>query len=169
MTDTSPQPERPDEKPHRRRRKGRWKTIALVASLALNLFIVAFILGQATRGYLDDGRRPFDRGSPRVDWGQVVDHLPREARDQARVIVRESGERMRVILPDLQRARDAAGRALLADPYDQDAARAAFAEVRQYTDQVQEVIQEGLLQLAIELTPEERRRLFERLPPPVRP
>ena len=169
MTDPSTQPERPDESPQRRRRKGRWKTVVLVASLALNLFVVAFVLGQATRGYLDDGRRPFDRGSARVDWGQIVEHMPREARDEARVILRQSGERMRVILPNLQRAHDAAGRALVADPYDQEAARSAFAEVRQYTDQVQEAIQEGLLQLAVELTPEERRRLFERLPPPVRP
>lgn len=165
MSDTSPSP-KTAPKP---RRKGRWKTIALVVSLALNVFIVAFVLGQATRGYLDDGRRPFDRGAHRVDWTEMVERLPPDARDEARQILRDSGDRMRDLGRELQRARDEAGRALLADPYNEEAAREAFAEVRDQTSEVQQLIQEGLLRLAAELTPQERRRLFESLPPPVRP
>lgn len=153
----------------RPRRKRRWKTLALILSVALNLFIIAFILGQATRGYLDDGRRPFDRGALRVDWTHMVESLPPEARDQARAILREGSDQMRDMIRNLQRARETAAQAALADPYDEEAARAAFAEVRRRTAEVQQLIQEGLLRLAADLTPQERRRMFESLPPPARP
>ena len=164
---TDPSTASPSGKP--KRRKGRWKTVALVVSVALNLFVAAFVLGQATRGYFDDGRRPFDRGSPRVDWERVIDHLPHEARREAQEVFRESGDRMRSLTRELQRARDAAARAVLAEPYDQEAAREALAVVRQRTTEVQELIQEGLLRIAENLTPQERRRFFDSLPPPARP
>jgi uncharacterized membrane protein len=152
-----------------KKRRGRWKSVLLIASLALNLFIVAFVFGQATRGYFDEGRRPFDRGNPRVDWTEMVDRLPPDARDEARTVLRESGEEMRILARSLQQAREAATRAALADPYDEEVARAAFAEVRQRTDDIQRLIQEGLLRIAGNLDPDERRRMFERLPPPARP
>lgn len=167
MTDPSPETGSVSDPPKRRPR--RWKSVLLIASLALNIFIVAFVLGQATRGYFDDGRRPFDRGNPRVDWSEMVDRLPPQARDEARTVLRESGEEMRDLARGLQQARDAATRAVLAEPYDEAVAQAAFAEVRQRTDDIQRLIQEGLLRIAGNLDTDERRQMFERLPPPARP
>ncbi len=59
----------------------------------------------------------------------------------------------------LRRARKAVARALVADPFQPEALRAALAELRNVTRDSQEALHHALVETAMKSTPEERRAL----------
>jgi len=122
--------------------------IALAVSVALNVFFLGFWATRAVRRW-HEGRSPdsFERemdrpAAMRGMWkthGPVLEHR-RAALDIARRAVRE---------------------ALVAEPFQPQALEAALAKLRGETDETQAALHRALVQMATELSPEERRRLAD--------
>jgi uncharacterized membrane protein len=132
-------------------------TIALVASVALNLFCVGFLVAGVTRrGRHDPGPRahhgPFlgPRGLHDVDPG--AEHAMRRAMGHKREAFEAHGRTLR-------EARRKVGAAFSAEPFDPKALQAAFSELRAQTAESQRVLHESLVEVAPTLDPEQRRKL----------
>ena len=145
-------------------RVGTWLRVLLVASLALN---VAFAAGFAWRHFDGhDGRagghRPHAmRGtmmpSPRV-LRQV---LPEERRVVVDALLEEHRQAIRGSVGDVFEARRRVHALMTADTIDRAALEAAFADLRARDAEAATVVQAMLTELAVELTPEERRAVTE--------
>lgn len=157
--------------------------IALLASLVVNAFLLGSIATHfARRHHLEaqhhhtlrarGGPPDFgpSSGHPRERWGKrgpaeakllrdVVDALggPRDPRVEG-VLERSRGQRM-AHQRRMEEAQDAVIAALAAEPYDETRLRTRLAELRSAAEVGQKEAQEGLVLLAGELRPEERRTL----------
>jgi hypothetical protein len=151
--------ETPDRDGRSPPRTGRGLRIALALSLSLNLLILGLVGGAAlSRSGQDE--RPALRA---LGLGPFALALPRDARADMRDRIGEDAVRLRA-----ERARIAASlrtvqRALLADPFDRDAAERALARSRAAALALQSGGHEALLRTLEDLPAEERARAAERL------
>ncbi|NBQ81569.1 MAG: periplasmic heavy metal sensor [Betaproteobacteria bacterium] len=131
-----------------------WVAIALVASVALNLFLCGVFAGrigsQLTQGV---------RAQRNVE--AALAPLPEAKRN---VVIRE----LRRVMPEVRRdqqavqqARAAAAEELLRPQPDSAALDRHFREVQVRTTSMQNTLQQALKRAAADLTPEERRALIE--------
>ena len=139
----------------------RWLGPAFLASVVVNVFLVALISVPLFF-------RPHDRGfgPPPDSHGPAMMHsalkaLPEEDRQ---VIRRAMKEQFREIVPHIresQAARDALTEAIAADPYDEAAVRAAFDDMSEAMTAMTEVGRDAMLDAFARLTPEQRQRVAE--------
>ena len=142
------------------RKTGRGVKIALAVSLALNLLVVGLV-GGAVLGRRDDpGAAPAIRT---LGLGPFTLALSGEGRDDVR-------RRIEAGLPEISRDRMQIGgslravqRALLADPFDRDAAAAALARSREAAAALQAYGHGALLDTLDAMSPAERAEVAERL------
>jgi uncharacterized membrane protein len=144
----------------------RWVVIALVVSIALNIFLIGMTGGHHMRGWFhdhdrptaswsnDDGERPLRRLLHRLT--QDLDRSDREqfraAMDARRGLLTESGTAL------LDQRRVVVG-LLRADPVDRAALDQALAELGQRHETFQRVLMESIADAAESLTPEARAKL----------
>tara|TARA_R110002072_G_scaffold12098_3_gene53266 strand:+ start:110 stop:628 length:519 start_codon:yes stop_codon:yes gene_type:complete len=147
------------ETPNTTRPVRKWLGPALLVSLGINLFLVAAI----TAGII----RNMDRGSHGhasplgLPHHIVVRQLSGEERDKLKATMRENRAELRPLFRDVRQARQALSVAIAADPYDPEAARAAFAELRAGMGAVATQSQDILVQAFSDLTPESREKIAE--------
>lgn len=136
--------------------RGKACAFALVASLALNLFLGGVF---ASRWMRRPPQTAFDPGA------FSVMRLRRAlGPDVAPAIDRALGGRRAELVARMQaasEARDRATMALEAEPFDRQRAAENLADFRAKTSAVQETMHAAVVDLAAELTPEQRRRLAE--------
>lgn len=139
------------------RGSGRWLKVALAVSLALNLAVAGLIAG-AVLG----GGGPRDDGAPNLrtlGLGPFATALSREDRDELRGRIEGRGNDRRAIGRSLRVVQEA----LLAEPFDREAAEAAFARSRGLVSSLQETGHVALLDQIETMTLDERTELAERL------
>ena len=145
----------PEPQPTRRRR---WRSILLIVSLALNLFLVGLLAG----GRLADWRHPDPVAGGVFGPGAVsrlMRELPESVRVDARQLFIERRPEIRRRMRALGDARRDAYHALTAEPFDQQAFADAMAVVRERTLNLQESVQAVLIDLSDDLDAETRERL----------
>lgn len=125
--------------------------IALALSLAINLFGAGFLVARGLRAR--DGRGVTAMESPRALMGAA-----RKAgvHEQARRIMREHRPELRSRRDSMRHARRRARGALTAPAFDAQEMDAALREMRARTNDTQAALHGALVQLATELTHEQR-------------
>lgn len=134
-------------------------SIALFASLALNLFLIGavaggLVVGQRVRG---DDRPPAGRGPPPL-W-RAADVLPPEQARAYREALRDQGRAAREEMHAVRAARLAAWRALGDEPFDAKAAKARLAGIRAEEAAARGRIEDGVVDFADRLSPADRAAL----------
>ena len=134
--------------------RNRWLVAGLVVSLVVNLALAGFVAGRLTRDFA-----PMPGFDPLVGVVRLVRFLDD---DRRREVMRELwGKRreFRTSLRAIRGAQRAVATAVTAEPFDEEALRAAFAEFRAQLERSQADSHEMLATIAARLTPEERGRL----------
>ena len=132
------------------------RTAILIASLAVNLFLVGFLVSGVV------ARQPvggFGIGVLR----EAAAVLPEGAQADLRTAFEAEREEIRLRMEGVVDARWAVRDAFLEDPYDPARVRQALSRLRQETGAVQEVLQDTLAEAAADLTPRQRRQFLREL------
>ena len=138
----------------------RWLGPALLASLAVNVFLLARISVPLFFGPPHDG----GFGAPPRGHGPMLMHgafkeLPEEDRLIFRRAMREQFRNVVPLIRQSREARDALADAIAADPYDEAAVRAAFDDIEKAMDAIGEIGRDGMIEVFARLTPEQRQRV----------
>jgi len=150
----SESPEMPAAKSPRR-----WLGPALLASVALNLFLIALMAVPFVKGPPEGERSGHHSGMPGM-YHSLKD-LPREDRQTMRQAMRDRFPAARLHMRDMSAARAALAEALAADPYDETAARAAFDDMDAAMREMTAVGRDAMLAGFAKLTPEQRQRVAQ--------
>ncbi|MCE7997431.1 MAG: periplasmic heavy metal sensor [Rhodobiaceae bacterium] len=135
----------------------KWLGPALLVSLVINLFLVAAITAGIVRN-MDRDRR--GHASPLgLPHHVVARQLSGEEREKLKAAMRENRSELRPLFRDMRQAREALSVAIAADPFDPDAAKAAFAELRTGMDAIATQSQDILVQAFADLSPESRDKI----------
>lgn len=136
-------------------------TIALLASLAVNLFVIG-----AAAGVLLSGRlQPTPAGQPigpMALW-RAGDDLPEQERQAYHTLLREQSMAVRDDVRRSRHARRDAFRALGDDPVDAPAVRGRLDEARRLEMQARGRVESSLVDFAARLPPRERAELAQGL------
>jgi uncharacterized membrane protein len=138
---------------------GRWMTWALVASLALNLFLGGVVGMRLWREH----RIAQERSAYAGPVGRLTAGMPETARAKVRTVLDARQQEFRERSREFRQARNAAFQTLASDAFDRTRAEAAFAEARQRATAMSELVQTVLVEAAATLTPEERKAFREGL------
>lgn len=131
----------------------RW-AIALVASLALNLFLG----GMFTARFIMRPPRPHHGFRP-LQFKSMRRHLDASSHELVDRIEAKHEEQLKRRMGEAREARHAAREALSAEEFDEAKARAALAEFRAKWNAAQEAADAALIELAAALPPDQRSRL----------
>lgn len=147
------------ETPNTTRPVRKWLGPALLASLVINLFLVAAITVGMVRNMDRVARGP---ASPLgMPHHIVARQLSGEERERLKAAMMENRRELRPLLREIRQARQALGVAVGADPYDAEAVSAAFAEMRAGMDAMAAQSQDILVEVFADLTPESRAKIAE--------
>lgn len=138
----------------------RWRSILLIVSLALNLFLVGILVG----GRVAEWRAPASPTAAALGPGavsQLLSALPASARSEARRMFTERRPEIRRHFRALRTARLEAMRTLRAEPFDRQAFAEAMETVRERTLALQAAVQQVLIDLSGEVDAETRARLAD--------
>jgi uncharacterized membrane protein len=127
---------------------GRGLTIALVASAALNVFIIGAVAGLwVTHGFPDGGPPPLHAAADRLN------PTDRAALQQ---VMHDQMEANGPVLLDARKARREARQLMLAQPFDPAATAAALARARADDQQIRAQFETAVVNFAATLSPQER-------------
>ena len=140
----------------------RWVGWALVASLALNLFLAGVI---GVRFWREHWREAPERAMAGAfgPMGRIAGSMPESSRAKVKAVMETRQQQLRESGREYRRARAEAMQALSAEAYDKGRAEAAFAEARRRADAMSEVVHAAMIEASSQLTPEERKAFRERL------
>lgn len=131
---------------------------ALLLSLGLNLFFVGGIAARFTLGLgaPDASNRPLP---PTLSW--ITNDLEPERRRELRDSLRQRTRESRDARANLAQRQRETTRLMLAEPFDQAALAAAFAELRDASDAYQTIAHRQTAAVLGELSSEERQRAVQ--------
>lgn len=140
----------------------RWIGWALVASLALNLFLAGMI---GVRFWREHWRESPERAMAGTfgPMGRITGAMPESSRDKVKAVMETRQQEVRERGREYRRARTEAMQALSADAFDRSRAEAAFAEARRRADAMSEGVHAAMIEASSQLTPDERKAFRERL------
>ena len=139
--------------------KARWLLIALVASLALNLALVGYMVGKATGPpFLRPPPTSFD---PTVGLGRLLRFLPAERRRE--VLAGTARQDIRESLATARRTARTLHRQLGQEPFDEQALAATLQRFRDDFAESQVRSHAAFVAAAAALTPAERQRFTKSL------
>lgn len=135
--------------------KSKWLFGLLALSVILNLVLIGFIVGRHS-----GGGAMFDPARGYPHW---VRTLPDARKEELRPLVVGHLRSMRGDLRTLRRNGQQISIALRADPFDADALSTALQRMRTHHGEVQMQGHRSLVELAVQLTPDERQALADYL------
>ena len=139
----------------------RWLAAALVASIILNIFFAAFLIGR--HYWHDGGRHRHERHGEtltmRLELKALGAALPEEAREALRKSMRARRDEVLPKIAAIHAARREIIRLLSADELDAAALEAAFDRLARGLVDLQRPLEETILEAARRMTPEERQRM----------
>jgi uncharacterized membrane protein len=139
----------------------RWVVVALVSSVAFNLFALGFIVARAWKprgmhhAHAEHGPFLGPRGLMREGFGP-------DARPMVEKVMKRHREALHSEHGELRRARRAVRDALLNEPFDAAQLEQALSALRVRTDSSQARMHQALVELAGTLPREQRKRLARR-------
>lgn len=145
----------PKEKPARR-----WLGPAFLVSLAFNLFLVSLIAVPFIKGPPGGGFGPPRGEGPMLLQGAFRE-LPDEDRQEIRRAMREKFREIKPHFREMHQAREALADAIAAEPYDENAVRAAFDEMAKAMAVMSDMGRDAMLESFARLSPEQRQRVAE--------
>lgn len=134
--------------------------IALAISVSINLFLIGFVTARFALG--NDRTKPFGDGT--LPGGPMSLFGATEVLGNPTPIKRLLRKHIKDFRPkrnQLREARHRIARALAADPFDPKLLSAELGNLRKVTQDSQRAIHNALVELAISLSPEERRLLSQ--------
>lgn len=139
----------------------RWVGWALVASLALNLFLAGAIGVRYWRETWRGGpERTVGAYGP---MGRIAGAMPESGRAKVKAVMDARQQELRERSREFRRSRTEALQALSAEAYDRGRAEAAFADARRRADAMSEIVHATMIEASSQLTAEERKAFRERL------
>lgn len=132
--------------------------IALIISLALNLFVVGIF---AVGFFFHGPRHHAQMGRPFPHWA-ARRSLDGETKNKVDAIWREAHKDLRVRVRAMRQARREVRRQLRADTLDRKALDASYVELRERSVAAREAFKATLTKVALVLTAEQRRGYFKR-------
>ncbi len=132
--------------------KLKWVMAGLVISICLNLFLLAGMVAGRMHGLL---------GGPEGRGGMVMATVPPELKSVIREKLRARGPEFRDEKEKMRALRLHVADALAAESFDPAALEAALAELEQSAGKLLHHAQDGLAQIASDLTPEQRKQWAE--------
>lgn len=134
--------------------KRRWATVLLV-SLALNLFLAGYLIaGGVFRGH----QRSYP-GPGTFDMLWAGKGLDEGAKPVLKRVWSTHGETLGPRMKEMRAAQNLADNRMIAEDFDRQSLAAALADLRVKSLAVQEILHGAMVDLAVELTPEQRQRL----------
>lgn len=133
--------------------KAKWLLGGAIASLCLNLFLVGGMIAGRVHGPMGG---PEGKGG-----GMVMATVPHELKPVIREKLKARGPEFKQERENMRALRLNVADALAAEPFDPAALDAALATLEQSAGKLLHHAQEGLAQIAAELTPEQRKRWAE--------
>ena len=131
----------------------KWLGVGLVASLALNLFVIGAWVGKIARHEKPE--------TERVTLGSMTESLSPEGRNLLRSAMHMNRKEAIPIFKELNAARARANAALDATPYDPEAYAQALRDLRTYSEAGQTLLHATLVDVVGKLSPEDRHRLAQ--------
>jgi|GEM_PF-1326568 uncharacterized membrane protein len=131
----------------------RWSMLVLIASLALNFVVLGLVAGSIWRAR---AHQPPIRGVTPNLLGYAAS-LPQERRDVVWNATAEQRQQIRPFRRDIRAAREEVMHAIAADPFDGEKFAAAQGRLADAYSRARAAVQALDLQIALALTPEERR------------
>lgn len=130
--------------------------IALLGSLAFNIFLGGFVLGKFL-GHPHPPHRdhPPHRGMPPPEFAMLRE-LSQESRDKIRPFLQAHKEAMHAEFRKMQQAQQAVFEQLTADTFDANTLATAFTQLQQERGRVQEIMSQFLINAAGQLNKDER-------------
>jgi uncharacterized membrane protein len=129
----------------------------LAVSLLLNVFLGSVLVGRM------QSRPP--QPAPEQKSDRIIERMASTLPESDGKILRSVSQSRQTsfagLTAEVEKARDEVRRILRAEPFDQAALQAAFAEVRQRRQAVHEAIHAVLIEAAPQLSPEGRQKLAE--------
>ncbi len=132
--------------------KAKWLLAGAIVSLCLNLFLLAGMVA---------GRMHGPWGGPEGKGGMVMATVPPELRSVIGEKLKARGPEFKQERENMRALRLNVADALAAEPFDPAALDAALATLEQSAGKLLHHAQEGLTQIAAELTPEQRKQWAE--------
>ena len=139
-------------------------TRGLVIGLAISVSINLFLIGFVTARFALQGGRPIPVADERHPRGPVSLFGATEALGNPKPIKRLLRKHMKDFKPkrkELREARHRIAQALAAEPFDPKSLNKELGNLREVTRDSQRAIHNALVDLAVSLTPEERRLLSQ--------
>ena len=133
--------------------KAKWLLGGAIASLCLNLFLVGGMIAGRVHGPMGG---PEGKGG-----GMVMATVPHELKPVIREKLKARGPEFKQERENMRALRLNVADALAAEPFDPAALDAALATLEQSAGKLLHHAQEGLAQIAGELTPEQRKQWAE--------
>ena len=133
--------------------KAKWLLGGAIASLCLNLFLVGGMIAGRVHGPMGG---PEGKGG-----GMVMATVPHELKPVIREKLKARGPEFKMERENMRALRLNVADALAAEPFDPAALDAALATLEQSAGKLLHHAQEGLAQIAAELTPEQRKQWAE--------
>lgn len=127
----------------------------LFASLALNLFLGGFLLG-------DDKFPPPPPGGPFAAFNEKAERLPEPARDAVKKVLAEHQPKLKKQMRKVMKARDALDTMFKREDYSRAEAEARFEAIQKESLLMQELAQAMLLDVADAVPAPERAAFMER-------
>lgn len=132
--------------------------IALIVSLAINLFVVGIF---AVGFFFHGPRHHAQAGRPFPHW-MARRSLDSDTRGKVDAIWRGAHPALRSRVRAMRKARREVRRQLRADPLDRKTLEASYVELRERTVAAREALKEVLTKVAVTLNAEQRRDYFKR-------
>ncbi|MFT4797500.1 MAG: putative membrane protein [Candidatus Azotimanducaceae bacterium] len=129
--------------------------IALVISVTLNLLVVGAVMGHFLRGG-PEPRFP-------AHLGGILENIAPEQRIQMRKQFREFKSEGRELHQAMRQKQRQLVRVILKEPFDEEAARTGFKELREQGDSVQSHMHDQMLLAMKNLNKEDRKQLIRKL------
>jgi uncharacterized membrane protein len=130
-----------------------WLIALLIISLGLNLLVIGIFVGRIGKGHRPD-RSHFD-------W--MAQELNTSSREAVRKTMRAHMHESEPLAKDLRLAQRKLKQVMSAEVFDEQAATAAFALVRNKSEKFQAALHEGMMQTLSQLDRDDRMRVFRKL------
>lgn len=138
-------------------------TIALFASVALNLFAVGAVVGGFVIAERLHGMTPVVRPGGQQPLWRAADDLPTVHRDAYRGLLRDQALTVAQQVRDARQARRRAWAGLMADPFDAAATAKSLADARALEMQARGGVEQKIVEFAATLPADERAKLAQGL------
>ena len=132
--------------------RSRVVTVALIASLAINLLFVGALIGWRVWG--PDGRPGFP---PHFGW--MMRGLDEQTRDELKPVIRRQAQQLIPLRKRMRNEQLRFNAALTSEPFDERALDQALTDLRQTTEAFQAVMHQQMLTVIEKMGPEERKRV----------